>query len=87
MVSLGSSLAPEGICLFDLCSLVSETQNEIVVELPCEGWWKYIDLTLAYILDHAVCCVCQKFGPKLSSHYKPVKNEIKFGLSEPHLEN
>ena len=39
-VSLGSSLASEGICLFvaDLwkAHLVSETQNEIV-ELPCEG--------------------------------------------------
>ena len=35
-VSLGSSLASEGICLFvDLweASLVSETQNEIVVSL------------------------------------------------------
>ena len=26
-------------------SLFSGTQNEIVVELPCEGWLKYIDLT------------------------------------------
>ena len=30
-VSLGSSLASEGICLFVVESLVSETQNEIVV--------------------------------------------------------
>ena len=22
-------------------------------------------------------------GPKLASHYKPVENEVKFGLSEP----
>ena len=52
-----------------------------LVELPCEGWWKYIDLTLAYIFDHAVCC---NFGPKLASRYKPVENEVKFGLSEPY---
>ena len=38
-------------------SLVLGIQNEIVVELPCE-WLKYIDLTLAYIFDHAVCCAC-----------------------------
>ena len=36
----------------------------------------YIILTLAYILES--CCLlrfCRKFGPKLASHYKPVKNE------------
>ena len=27
-----------------------------LVELPCEGWLKYTDLTLACIFDHAVCC-------------------------------
>ena len=40
MVSLGSSLASEGICLFLTCgrrSLVSETQNEIVVSEPVKG--------------------------------------------------
>ena len=42
----------------------------------------YIDLTLAHIFDHAVCC-----GPKLASHYKPVENEVKFGLSEPYSAN
>ena len=36
-------------------------------------------MTLAYIFDHAVCCAsAAKFGPNLASHYKPVKNEIKF---------
>ena len=35
-------------------------------------------LTLAYIFDHAVCC---------ASHYKPVENEVKFGLSEPYSAN
>ena len=46
---------------------------------------KYIDLSLAYIFDHAVCCVsAAKFGPKLASHYKPVENEVKFvELYEP----
>ena len=58
-VSLGSSLASEGICLFvDLWEAQPclGDPNEIVVKLPCEGWLKYTDLTLAYILDHAVCC-------------------------------
>ena len=36
-------------------SLVSGIQNDIV-ELSCEEWLKYTDLTLAYILDHAGCC-------------------------------
>ena len=43
-----------------------------------------------YLLDFSLhfgsCCllrVCRKFGLKLASHYKPVKNELKFELSEP----
>ena len=47
-------------------------------------------LTLAYIFDHdvrPVLRVCRKFGPKLASHYKPVENEVKFGLSEPYSAN
>ena len=46
-----------------------------------------LDLTLAYIFDHAVSVlrVCRKFGPKLASYYKPVENEVKFGLSEPYI--
>ena len=47
----------------------------------------WLDLTLAYIFDHAVLCVCRKFGPKLASHYKPVENEVKFGLSGPYSAN
>ena len=41
------------------CSLVSETQNEIVVSwITLWGVMKvyWLDLTLAYIFDHAVCC-------------------------------
>ena len=38
-----------------------------LLELHCEGWLKYTDLTLAYILDHAVFCL--KFGPKFAPHY------------------
>ena len=59
MVSPSSSLASEGIYLLTCgrCSLASETQNETVV-----GWialWGMIKsiLTLAYIFDHAACCV------------------------------
>ena len=71
-VSLGSSLASEGICLFDdLCSLVSETQNEIVVSwITMWGVMKvyWLDLTLAYIFDHAVVevsevCSANKHSP------------------------
>ena len=50
--------------------------DESILTLP--------DLTLAYIFDHSVC---RKFGPKLASHYKPVENEVKFGLSEPYSVN
>ena len=59
----------------------------LLVEVPCEGWWKYIDLTwLDFSLHFRSCCplrVCCKFGPKLASHYKPFENEVKSGLSEP----
>ena len=44
----------------------------------------WLDLTLAYIFDHAVC---RKFEPKLAPYYKPVENEVKFGLSEPYSAN
>ena len=61
------------------------------IELPCEGWRKYIDLTwLDFSLHFRTCCllrVCRKFGPKLASYYKPVENEVKFGLSEPYSAN
>ena len=48
----------------------------------------WLDLTwLDFSLHFRSCCllrVCRKFGPKLASHYKPVKNEVKFvELSEP----
>ena len=59
------------------CRRVSGTQNDIVVSwITLCGMIKVYwldDLTLAYILDHAVCC---KFRPKLASHYKPVKNKV-----------
>ena len=85
-VSLGSSLASKGICLFvDLCWLVEgaalsrRTQNEIVV-----SWITLWGMIKVYWLDFSLrfrsCCllrVCRKFGPKLASHYKPVENEVK----------
>ena len=69
-------------------SLVSGTQNDIIVSwITLWGMIKiyWLDLTLAYIFDHAVCCAsASKFRPKLASHSKPVKNEVKFvELSEP----
>ena len=81
-VSLGSSLAP-GEFVYLLTSgrrsLVSGTQNEIVVSwITLSGMIKvyWLDLSLAYIFDHAVCCAsARKVGPKLASHYKPVENE------------
>ena len=42
---------------------------------------------LDFSLHFRSCCllrVCRRFGPKLASHYKPVENEVKFGLSEPY---
>ena len=42
---------------------------------------------LDFSLHFRSCCllrVFRKFGPKLASHYKPVENEVKFGLSEPY---
>ena len=70
-------------------SLVSGTQNEIVVSwITLWGMIKYMDLTLAYIFDHAVCCVsAASSGRSLHLFYKPVENEIKFGLSEPYSAN
>ena len=71
------------------CSLISETQNEIVV-----SWSTLWGMMKAYWLDFSLhfwsCCllrVCRKFGLKLASHYKPVENEVKFGLSEPYSAN
>ena len=61
-VSVGSSLASEGICLFVYlweAQFVSETQNEIEVSwITLWGMIKiyWPDFTLAYIFDHAVCC-------------------------------
>ena len=80
-VSLGSSLASEGIYLLTCGrrSLVSETQNEIVV-----SWITLWGMIKVYWLDFSLhfrsCCllrICRKFGPKLASHYKPVENEVK----------
>ena len=52
----------------------------------------YIDLTTwDFSLHFGSCCLlrfCHKFGPKLVSHYKPVKNKVYFDeLSEPCLAN
>ena len=90
-VSLGSSLASEGIYLLTCGrrSLVSETQNEIVVSW-CTLWGMMKVYWLDFSLHFRSCCllrVCRKFGPKLASHYKPVENEVKFGLSEPYSAN
>ena len=67
-------------------NLVSGTQNEIIVELP--GLWGMIKVYwLDFSLHFRSCCllrVCRKFGPKFASHYKPVENEVKFGLSKPY---
>ena len=70
-------------------SLVSETQNEIVV-----SWITLRGMIKIYWLDFSLhfwsCCllrVCRKFGLKLASHDKPVENEVKFGLSKPYSEN
>ena len=78
--SVGSSLASEGLTYLLICgrrSLVSGTKNDIVVSwITLWGMIKiyWLDLTLAYILDHAVCCAfCRKFGPKPPSHYKLVR--------------
>ena len=61
-------------------SLVSGTQNEIVV-----SWITLWGMIKVYWLDFSLhfgsCCllrVCSKFSPKLASHYKPGKNEVKF---------
>ena len=65
-------------------SFVSETQNDIEV-----SWITLWGMIKVYWFDFSLhfgsCCllrVCRKFGPKLVSHYKPVENEVKFGLSE-----
>ena len=62
MVSLGSSLTSHRRDFF-ICWLVGgatlsqgHRMRQKIVELSCEGWLKYTDLTLAYIFDHAVCC-------------------------------
>ena len=90
-VSVGSSLASEGICWLvgGAALIVSETQNEIVV-----SWITLWRMMKVYWLDFSLnfrsCCllrVCRKFGPKLASHYKLVENEVKFGLSEPYSAN
>ena len=74
-VSLGSSLASYLFYFFYLLtcgrsSLVSETQNEIVV-----SWITLWGVMKVYWLDFSLhfrsCCllrVCRKFGPKLASH-------------------
>ena len=44
----------------------------IIVEPPCEGWFKYIDHSL-HFGSCCLLCFCHKFGLKLASHYKPLK--------------
>ena len=63
-VSLGSSLASEGICLFvDLWEaqpcLGDPDWDSSYLNYPVRGdesILTWLDLTLAYILYHAVCC-------------------------------
>ena len=58
-MSILHSLRGELTCLLTCGrrSLVSGTQNDTVVSSNTQwGWLKYTDLTLAYILDHAICC-------------------------------
>ena len=67
---------------------VSGTQNEIVVSWSTLwGMMKlyWLDLTLAYIFDYAVCCAsAASSGRSLNLITKPVENEVKFvELSEP----
>ena len=78
--SVGSSLASERLTYLLTCwrrSLISGTHNDIVVSwITLWGMIKiyWLDLTLAYILDHAVCCAFfRKFGLKPASHYEPVR--------------
>ena len=89
MVLLGSSLTAEGFFLFvDLwevqpCLRDPKWDSRITLWGMIKVYW--LDLTLAYIFDHAVCC---KFGLKLTSQYKLDENEVKFiELSEPCLVN
>ena len=76
-LSIRHSLRRELTCLSpcERRSLVSGTQNDIV-----GSWitmWVMIKVyCLAFSLHFGSCCLlhfCRKFGPKLASHYKPVK--------------
>ena len=57
--------------------------------LHCDGRLKYTDLTLAYIFDHAVCCVsASSSGRSLHLIINQLKNEVLFvELSEPRVKN
>ena len=59
-------------------SFVSRTQNDIAV-----SWITLRGVIRVYCLDFSLhfgsrclLCFCRKLGPKLASHYKPVKNEV-----------
>ena len=54
-------------------SLVSGTQNKIVVTVR-----RKIILTRVRRAADSMSQNVGKFRPKLASHYKPVKNEVKF---------
>ena len=57
-----------------------------VVEWSITLWGVMKVYWFDFSLHFRSCCllhVCRKFGPKLASHYKPVENEVKFGLSKP----
>ena len=55
-------------------SLISGTQKDNIVVSWINPWGMVkvylLDFTLAYILDHAVCCASPaSLGPKLAFHY------------------
>ena len=87
-VSLGSSLASEGICLFvDLWEappcLGDPEWDSSQLDYPVrddESILTWLDFSLHF----RSCCllrVCRKFGPKFASHYKPVENEVSLDCS------
>ena len=68
-------------------SLVSGTQNDTVVSWTTL-WWMikvyWLDDFSLHFGSRCLLRVSRKFGPKLASHSKAVKNELKFvELSEP----
>ena len=66
-------------------SLVSWTQNDVVF-----SWITMLGMIKVYWLDFSLrfgsCCLprfCRQFGPKLASHYKPVKKTKYSSSSSP----